>query len=101
MIKVFMMMKRGNDEQQRYLNSRLYESQKKNFSKTQSICQHGENNSQYGKVWVSNITERYTYKVNRNIVNSILSDNIIKRRIVNFDKYFKLEQKVKDNEQKK
>lgn len=48
MHKAFTMMKSSSNNQQRYFNSRLYESRRKYFSETQSVCQSGKNNSQYG-----------------------------------------------------
>lgn len=48
MHKAFTMMKSSSNNQRRYFNSRLYESRRKYFSETQSVCQSGENNSQYG-----------------------------------------------------
>ena len=38
----------------RYMNSTLYETQRKNFSKAQSESQSGKKNSQYGTKWVNN-----------------------------------------------
>ena len=51
MINAFMGMKR-NSSSQRYLNSRLYESQKENFSLRMSKLQQGANNSQFGMKWI-------------------------------------------------
>jgi hypothetical protein len=45
----FEMMRFSNTTQLRYINSRLYELKKKDFSKAHSWNQSGERNSQYGK----------------------------------------------------
>lgn len=50
MMKSESMFHNGN----RYFNSRLYELKRKDFSKTQSWAQSGQNNSQYGTKWVYN-----------------------------------------------
>ena len=44
----FMMMKSISSNQQRYINSRLYEIKRKDFSKVMSYNQSGIRNSQYG-----------------------------------------------------
>lgn len=44
----FMMMKSESVNHQRYINSRLYEIKKKDFSKVMSYNQSGKRNSQYG-----------------------------------------------------
>lgn len=51
----FMFMKSHNSGQKRYYNSRLYESQKESFSKVMSRNQKGKRNSQYGKIWITNL----------------------------------------------
>lgn len=51
--KAFNMMNSSSKTNNRYINSRLYESQKQNFSKAQSVCQSGSKNSNFGKVWVT------------------------------------------------
>jgi len=52
----FMMMKCDSIQRNaRYFNSRLYEALRINFSSIMSKNQKGKNNSQYGKVWISNI----------------------------------------------
>lgn len=54
MINAFNMMGCTSQSQQRYFNSRLYEANRKHMSKTMSILQSGESNSQYGKIWMTN-----------------------------------------------
>lgn len=38
----------------RYMNSRLYASNRENFAKTMSVLQSGTRNSQSGKIWITN-----------------------------------------------
>lgn len=45
----FLMMKCSSDNQSRYMNSKLYELKRKDFSKVMSNSQSGKGNSQYGK----------------------------------------------------
>ena len=51
MIKAFSMMGCCSDNQERYINSRLYESNKNNFINAQKISQSGKSNSQYETRW--------------------------------------------------
>ena len=48
----FLMMKSSSATQQRYFNSKLYESLKSNMSFVMSESQSGNKNSQYGKRWI-------------------------------------------------
>jgi hypothetical protein len=66
MTKAFMMMRTCSSNQQRYFNSRLYESQKIHFSKVQSKCQSGKGNSQYGTMWIHNPKTLDTKKIKKN-----------------------------------
>lgn len=50
-IKAFSMMNMGHNGK-RYLNSRLYEQNRKHMSETMSESQSGEKNSAYGKRWI-------------------------------------------------
>lgn len=50
----FMIMKCNSDTQQRYFNSRLYESRKVNFSTVMKNEQSGEKKSQFGTRWIFN-----------------------------------------------
>lgn len=54
MIKAFIMMKPCNEKQERYFNSRLYESKKLEFVEIQRESQTGLGNSQFGSMWVYN-----------------------------------------------
>lgn len=52
MIKAFAMMGVISTTQNRYFNSRLYQTHRLNFSKAQSISQTGKLNSQFGTKWM-------------------------------------------------
>ena len=51
----FMMMKTESYIQDRYFNSRLYESLRVNFSQVMSFTQQGKNNSNFGNIWIHNL----------------------------------------------
>jgi hypothetical protein len=61
----FMMMKANNNDQQRYVNSRLYELARKNFSVVMSQVSLGDKNSQYGTKWISNPVSGVNQKINK------------------------------------
>lgn len=63
MVKAFMMMGNCSSNQQRHINSRLYESQRIAFSETQSASQSGSKNSQFGTKWVHKGTESFKIKL--------------------------------------
>lgn len=71
----------------RYFNSRLYDACRKNFSTTMSFNQSGDKNSQFGKVWITNISLERNQKVNVDEVNYWLSIGWTKGRIINFNSY--------------
>lgn len=54
MIRAALGMKRISDGQDRYINSRLYQTIREEFSKQQSEIQSGKGNSQYGMMWICN-----------------------------------------------
>ncbi|MBV36206.1 MAG: hypothetical protein CMP47_12265 [Rickettsiales bacterium] len=62
----FMMMKSSSATQQRYFNSRLYESLKSNMSGVMSKLQQGNKNSQYGKRWIHSVELQRSIKIPKN-----------------------------------
>ena len=62
----FMMMKCESLVQERYFNSRLYESLKYHHSSLMSIAQTGKNNSQYGSMWICNVELKENKKIGKN-----------------------------------
>lgn len=52
MVKGFAMMGSTSEFQQRYFNSRLYQTNRINFSLAMSKSQTGQNNSQFGTKWM-------------------------------------------------
>ena len=61
----FMMMKNNSGNQDRYFNSRLYESARKHFRKVMSKAQAGTQNSQYGTRWIHNIDLKESKKIGK------------------------------------
>ena len=87
MVKAFMRMFSCSSIQKRYSNNKWYEYLKKNFSKAQSLNQSGKNNSSFGTVWISNISERKCIKIKKELLNEYLNNGWIKYRIINWDNY--------------
>lgn len=87
MVKAFMRMYSFNPYQNRYSNNKWYEYLRKNFSKAQSINQGGKNNSNYGTVWISNVSERKCIKIKKELLNEYLNNGWIKFRIIKWDSY--------------
>ena len=83
----FMMMKCSSTNQQRYINSRIYESLRKNFPSIMSNAQSGHKNSQFDTVWVTNFTLLECKRIPKNDLNHWLSLGYIQQRIINFDSY--------------
>lgn len=54
MVNAFNMMNCSSDGQRRYMNSRLYDANRKHMSATMRINQTGARNSQFGKIWMTN-----------------------------------------------
>jgi hypothetical protein len=65
----------------RYFNSRLYNACRENFSKCMSRSQRGENNSQYGKLWITNISLEKNMKIKIDELNHWLAIGWTRGRI--------------------
>lgn len=63
----FLMMKASSLNQNRYYNSRLYESLRCSFSEVMRMAQSGKNNSQYDTVWICNPNSGENKKVQKNL----------------------------------
>lgn len=63
MIHAFIPMKSASMKQERYFNSRLYESVRNNFSEIMKKNQSGKKNSQYGKRWIHNKLTQESKKI--------------------------------------
>ena len=87
MIKAFMRMYSKNCFQHRYSNNKWYEYLRINFSKAQSLNQKGQNNSQYGNCWVSNLKTKECKSIKQNELQQYLNEGWIKKRIINWDGY--------------
>lgn len=67
MVKAFNMMNcQPTKENQRYLNSRLYESNRNHMSMVMSMIQTGSRNSQFGKVWIHHPYTKHYTRINSN-----------------------------------
>lgn len=87
MVKAFMRMYSFNSYQERYSNNKWYEYLKKSFSKAQSLNQNGKNNSSYGTIWISNVSERKCIKINKEHLQEYIANGWIQKRILNWDRY--------------
>ena len=87
MCHAFGMMGSEGEGQQRYMNSRLFESARIGFSKRMSIVQGGENNSQYGSRWITNFKTKENKKVKPEELQGYLNNGWVKRRVYDFSKF--------------
>jgi hypothetical protein len=98
MIKAFAYMCWAqSDEQQRYVNSRFYQTLKTSFSKAQSIQQSGEKNSQHNTMWIFNEELKLSKKIDK---NESIPAGWQKGYVLDWPKYF-AEKSKKNNQQKK
>ena len=81
----FMMMK-ANSSNNRYINARLYELKRKDFSRSMSFAQDGNKNSQFGKIWIYSITERKSLKIDPEFLNNYIDIGFKIGRVLDFDK---------------
>lgn len=99
MIKAFNMMV-ASSTNQRYMNSRLYEQNRKHMSDTMSSLQTGCNNSQFGTVWVTSPDMQNKKKVKIDLINEYYEQGwFISRSRVPF-KAHKPERKVREEKPK-
>ncbi len=89
MINAFMMMKCNSLYQDRYFNSRLYESKRIDFSNMMSIKQQGDGNSQFGSMWIHNLDLKLSKKIQKEDLPTWEQDGWLKGRKMKFrDKVF-------------
>lgn len=87
MNNAFMMMRPSPTRKEtRYFNSRLYELKRKDFSTTMKYLQSGEKNSQFGKVWVYNVSLKKNTKVPKIKLEYYIQEGWTVGRIYNFNK---------------
>ena len=86
MLNAFIMMKSSSltHANKRYFNSLLYESLRIEFSKLQSFNQIGEKNSQYGTIWMHNLTLKESKKVPKSDIDKWIIIGWIKGRKIKF-----------------
>lgn len=87
MLNAFMMMKpqSGSNKWKRYLNSRLYESLKNEYSKLKSKEQTGKGNSQFGTCWIKNFELKQSIKIKKEELQKYISEGWQKGRCIDFD----------------
>jgi len=87
----FMMMKAESEDHggHRYINSRLYELKRKDFSKVMSYVQSGNGNSQYGKVWICNLLLEQSIRVDKSELDFYLETDWMLGRVLDFEKFKK------------
>lgn len=98
MIKAFMIMKSESKNQTRYLNSRLFESLRKEFSLAQSFAQSGSKNSQSGTVWIHNLNLQESKKIQIEDLDTWLDNDWIKGRKIKFVEKIKKQPKKEINQ---
>jgi hypothetical protein len=83
----FKMMKVESPEHNgnRYINSRLYELKKEDFSKVMSCVQSGNKNSQHGKVWIYNLELKQNTIVESSDLSKYTNDGWVLGRKLNWD----------------
>lgn len=91
LVRAFTFMYSSTTNQHRYVNSRLYESARKNIGKIMSKSQSGNGNSQFGKIWVSDIKNQHTIKIDKDNLIEYLNKGYIQKRIICWDKFIKEE----------
>lgn len=72
-----------------YKNKR-YGWLKRKHAKAMSILQSGQNNSQSGTIWVYNLDNEESKKIQPNLLDKYLENGWSKGRILNFSKYKKI-----------
>jgi len=85
----FLMMKCSSENQSRYMNSRLYELKRKDFSKVMSNSQSGKGNSQYGKPRKD--------ETKRKIREALKYDGLTKRELRDLESKIRKETKEDNN----
>ena len=86
-VRAFTFMYSSSAPQRRYVNSKLYESARKNIGRIMSESQSGTGNSQYGTVWISHVKIRDCRKVKTEELQTYLEQGYIQKRIVSWSAY--------------
>lgn len=85
MVFAFNMMSSHPQGNIRYINSRLYTTNKKNMSKSMSALQSGKGNSQFGTMWIYNLTLKESKKIKK---DQLIPDGWVKGYINNWDSHY-------------
>lgn len=93
MVKAFSLMNSTPGNTVRYINSKLYESNRKHMSHTMSVLQTSENNSQYGSQWIHHPYTKHVMKLKS---GNIIPDGykLGKPKLSGFALYLVKEQKI-------
>lgn len=83
----FMMMKSSSSVQNRYFNSKLYESLKENFSQVMKKYTMGKSNSQFGTKWIHNASLKTSKKIPK---DDPIPNGWNKGRVINWDIKFSI-----------
>lgn len=94
MIRAFMRMHTSCGKQQRYFNARTYAKLKTDHAYSMSVSQTGKGNSQYGTMWISNISMRECKRISK---TACIAEGWQKGRIINFDKFLAKKKAKKKN----
>jgi hypothetical protein len=100
LVRAFTFMYASSTLQNRYMNSRLYEFARKSIGTIMSKSQSGSSNSQYGKVWVSNILKMHSCKIDSKDLDTYIKNGYIQKRVISWDKFI-IEQCQETNELQK
>lgn len=83
MVKAFNLMGASANEQSRYMNSRLYDSNRKHMSETMSLLQANTKNSQFGTKWFTNTILHIEVKIkDHSNVNEFIEQGWVRGRLI-------------------
>lgn len=86
--KAFILMSGQTKNQERYIiPSILFEKLRKEVSRINSIQQSGENNSNYGKVWISNFQLKETKMIYSNEIQNYIRTGWVKGYTLKWENY--------------
>jgi hypothetical protein len=91
----------SSTNQNRILNSRVFENHRKDFSKAMSISQSGAGNSQYGTVWIYCPFTLNSRRVPRSDLQSYIDKGCVKGYIPNKDVFINKNKTLNYNKSQK
>lgn len=93
MQQAFFMMK-ADPSGYRYINNRIYEHKRKDFSYSQSINVKGKKNPRYNTLWIHNLELSHSLNIKKEDLPNYMDNGYKIGRIIKFDQYH-LYQKLK------